>query len=100
MSFVAFVRVPLRRHLPGMQPLHRALGNLPLAGMFHLRAGWPALLDKRMPVPAAGHDLRHVHAALENPGLLGHRGTGVDVARTHKQVNVDEDVAGRAKAVA
>jgi len=99
MCLVAFVRTPLLRHLPGMQPLHLTLGNLPVTVMFHLGAGRPALLDKRMPVTAAGHDLRHVHAALENPVLLRHWDTETEVAPAHKHVCIDENIAGRAEAI-
>jgi len=96
----AAMRVLAGRHLVGVHCLHLPLGHRPTTGLLHLTTGWSPLVDKRMAPAVAGHDLRHIHAVLEDRGLPRHRRINVDVRRAHKLVRVDESVAGRAEAVA
>lgn len=89
-----------RWHLVGVHGLHLPLGHRLTTGLLHLGARWPSLMDKRMPTAVAGHDLRHIHAVLEDRGLPSHGRIDVDVGRAHKLGRVDEGVAGGAEAVA
>ncbi|MDI1312347.1 hypothetical protein, partial [Prosthecobacter sp.] len=88
----------LRGHLVSVHRLHLPLRHRLTASLLHLGAGRSPMIDKRMLLAAIGHNLSHVHAVLEDRGLLRHRRIHMDVSRAHKLVRIDEGVAGGAEA--